>query len=281
MTNFNGHLQRYSFVFACIFMVGQFCVSQVDASAWQSYIDGRADHYFVDQQEFEDIACEVSVSMLNELIEKIDEQISEFGENVAVHTDLSAFEIRYSPKLGVRFTDPKFHIEVKSYEGVEEVQRVRRGLAMIQQGFTFSVNGIKKQLTSIVNVSIKPQEDQYENIEMTEIDGGVQYAYEFSGFGATETRKDNIIQVSQSNEMMSINSKSQYNKYENGQLVLDQTTLEIKQPVGDMSLVANMTYQTVEDIVFLNTMSVEFEQGMPSARTTGSYLVELKNCKVY
>ena len=255
--------------------------SRAEATAWQSYLDGRANHFFVDQQDFEDIVCEVSVSMLNELIEKIDEQIGEFGENVEVYTDLSAFEIRYSPKLGVRFSDPKFNIQVKSYEGIEQVQRVRRGLAMIQQGFTFSVNGIKKQLTSIVNVSIQPQESQYEDIVMTEIDGGVQYTYEFSGFGATETRKGNVIQVSQSNEMMSIESESHYHPYEDGKLVLEQTSLDIGQPVGDMSLVANMTYQTVDDIVFLKTMGVEFEQGMPSARTTGDYLVELRNCKIY
>lgn len=249
-------------------------------SDWDAYMVVKEDFYFLDQQDFEEISCRISVPTLQDVSNKLKEQLAVLGEKVKISSDLTKFTLKYSPQLGVRYIDPKIDIELVAKEGFENSRWVERGVMMTQEGITQVLAGIKTQVNGIFNGYVKPTRNLFKDLKVVETINATEVTYKLAENDIKETYADNRVVVEQTGPYTTMNVESIYQKSSNGKYILENGQATATQTMGDMSFDIRVEYQDIKDITFPRKIIIEYNQNLPATKTSGDYMIELDECTI-
>lgn len=247
---------------------------------WEKYSNLKERYYYLDKQQFNEIACVIEVPLVANLIEQIKKQLAPLQGKVEIRENLSSFVLTYSPKSGLRFSDPEIDIILKNKEGIADPEKVDNGIGMMKNGFKMQVDGVKNVLSGIFDDYCYPQKEKYEDLVVNKNNGGFIVKYIREKSKVTENYLGNTIEISQDGTIAKINATQKYVATSDNKLILEEGSSVITQPAGTIKTDFEIEYQQVGNIVFPKKIKAIFEQNIQTISQKGTIDINLKYCEI-
>jgi hypothetical protein len=249
-------------------------------SEWNKYLDLKNSYYYLDNQKFNEISCVINVPLVTELITQIKNQIGPLKDKVKITESLSSFSLTYTPTSGLTFTNPEFDITLIDTEGLADPEKVKQGINMMKNGFNMQVTGVKDTLTGLFEDYQQPVKENYEDLIVTKIKDGYFVKYTSGNNKITENHSGKTVEISQEGNDISTTAIQSYKTTSNDKLILEQASVSITQPLGNIKSDYLLEYQDIGNIIFPRRIKAVFEQTIQTISQKGEFDIYLKNCKI-
>jgi hypothetical protein len=250
------------------------------ADDWDAYQAYNSRFYFLDQQDFNTITCDIESSTLTQLVDMIRKQVEPFADRIELVTKLDNFSMKYNKTSGLTVERPELDIKIKSEEGMTDPDRVRKGVSMIRSGFKQALDGLTMELEGILESYKAEKREDLSNVKVVEKDGTVTATYQKKGGDFTETFSGKTVELTQVGPGGKVHIVGNLEKTIHDKLILKNATVSMDQESGTaLSSTASMTYQKVGGVVFPRQIIMNTKLESKTAKQEGKTDITLTNCK--
>ncbi|MCD4818294.1 MAG: hypothetical protein K8S23_06350 [Candidatus Cloacimonetes bacterium] len=177
---------------------------------WKEYRDIKQSFYKIDQNAFNLIECTLSVDVLNNFLEPLNEQVKPILDNLKIEENIDEFRFLYSKKDGFKFEKPILHITLISEEGISDLETVKDGMQLVESGFAMTVDGLCQQIESIFSNLIEAKETDVDITEILKEDNSLIIKYNSEEGSTIEIINDKTILTTTISPQYKTNSKEIY-----------------------------------------------------------------------
>lgn len=244
---------------------------------WDAFMKYAERFYLLDRQPFDSITCNISSTAIN--LDALRKQLKPIEDNIRITDNLNAFRVTYAKGKGVSFALPTLKIEVVSDNGVRDMQRLKEGIGMVEQGVSRQVQGIRQLLEGLLDDFESPKKDRIRLLEFSDGGGEVAYKYIYQGKLISDRFARNVLYETVTGEDGSMEGKAEYIPVE------DRLAIKfIEAAVTSGDSVANthteVKYQTVDGILFPERIINEFRIVQSGMKMEGQFDVLVTDCRL-
>lgn len=258
------------------------CVAAADD--WEDYLAFKSQFYYLDDQEFNSITCNIESPMLAEMVKQTKAQLSPLKDNIEVVADLSGFSMSYSKSYsksgGLQINRPELDVVIKSEEGLADPAQARKGVDMINSGFKQVVDGLSMQLSGTLEEYTAPNREDFDELKLANAKEGLTFTYKREGSDVTETFSGNRLEIKSVNVGGEMHALQNYARTGGDKLILKDASVTINQQVGKVESGILLTYQEVGSVIFPKSIVTNISQEIQSIKQEGQMEIYLKDCKV-
>jgi len=249
-------------------------------SDWNRFLEIQDQYYYLDRQQFNEISCAVDVPLITELIIQIRNQFAPLQGQIEVRDNLSSFTLYYSPRHGLRFTEPELEIIIRSNENIRDPNLLKQGIAKVKNGFKMTVDGVKDQLIGIFDSYSYPKREAHENLSVTNNNDHIIVQYFSNGTSITEKYYGDIIESSVKGNNLQMSTQEQYTKTSNNKFILGRVNMAISQPSVSINSDFSIEYQYVGSVLFPKRITSVSEHVFQSISQKANIEINLWNCQI-
>src|SRR5574341_473614 len=239
---------------------------------WDEYQEFLQQFYFLDDQDFEQITCQVVVSTLN--MEELRAQLRPVGRNISIVENMDDFKLIFGKKGGLSFNVPTFDIEIISEEGIADKKKVETGLSMIRNGIRKQLDGITEMLKGVFDEYTSPKKGKVEIKEIWKDGDKTKIRYVKEGKAVTSIWEGKTCKSWLVGPGVQMESEEEYEQV--------GTKLRVKRGNGSLtqgSIITNIgmesDYQYVGGVMLPSQILVEYSMIMPTGKQEAHFAIAL------
>jgi len=239
-----------------------------------SYLEFMQQFYHFDDQQFEQVTCQVVVPEFATLRD----QMKLLENKVAVKEDFDQFRLTYTKGKGLSFNLPSLEVSLLSEEGIRDRSKVEAGMRMMKNGAENVVMGVVQTLEGLFKEYERQDRNGIKNVKVAKNGSGTQISYEKEGAKITSICTDRHCKTSVVQPLAQIDSDDEYEKVDN-KLVVKSSTSSIKQSQSTIHAQVTIEYQKVNGVLFPSTITANSEMVLPNMKQEGRLSILLKECR--
>ena len=251
------------------------------ADPWQQYTSVMSRYYYIDQQAFSQITCNIEAQPLRSSAEQIRQQLSGLTDKIRMTETLDSYRLIFDKKDGLSFKDPTVSIDILSEKGMADPAKVKRGVGEIVDGFNREVQGVDTQLKGLFDgyETTKQGDIAVDAVEITS-DGAV-LKYRKDGGSVTDTIRGAGAHTVQTLPGGSVTVDSSYKSVTGDKLILDGFDMKLDQPLQTISMHGSITYQSLDRVMFPDEITEHgtIENGQ-AIQTNFLMTIKLMSCQL-
>lgn len=251
------------------------------ADQWKQYSEIMDRYYHLDTQAFTRISCKVEAQPISGFVSQLRQQFSKMTDDLRMTDTLDSYTLVFDRTTGLSFNDPTLNIEVLSEKGMADPSRVRLGIQQVIHGFDGQVQGLDNQMKGLFEDYSSPKQTDMTITKITQDRDGAVIEFKKDAATGTDTIRGLAVHSVQSDPSMALTADSTYSKASDGKLILGKFSMQMKQPIQTTTIDEAMTYQTIEGILFPETIDAHAViSGAAGTQTSMVITVKLSGCKI-
>lgn len=252
---------------------------QANADDWDKYLQIMNRFYYLDQQEFKRISCNIEVPIINNILSQIHTQFNQMRDKIDIKENIASFSLIYSNKKGLNINYPSLNVKIISEKGIADLSKAKKGIEMVNAGFKQQIEGVGEQLKGIFEGFETPKKDRYKIKEVKYDNGVCTVKYEKDSSNFTEIYSENQRKVTQiDSNGGKISSIENYDKSPNGKLMLTNAHVNMDLPMTKIEMDVSLSYEKVKDVFFPTRVVSHINQFVQTIKQEGQIDIYLKNC---
>lgn len=252
---------------------------QANADDWDKYLQIMNRFYYLDQQEFKRISCNIEVPIINNILSQIHTQFNQMRDKIDIKENIASFSLTYSNKKGLNINYPSLNVRIISEKGIADLSKAKKGIEMVNAGFKQQIEGVGEQLKGIFEGFETPKKDRYKIKEVKYDNGVCTVKYEKDSSNFTEIYSENQRKVTQiDSNGGKISSIENYDKSPNGKLMLTNAHVNMDLPMTKIEMDVSLSYEKVKDVFFPTRVVSHINQFVQTIKQEGQIDIYLKNC---
>lgn len=259
------------------------------ADEWDKFNDLSAQYYYLDDQKFNKISCQINVPILKQMIDKMIEQFAPIQEKIEIKYDLSKFRMTFDRISGLKFIDPEFQIRFLTKKGMVDYTKAEKGINDVRNVMKKAVEAFKVIITDTLGNYLRLKKQQFQNLDVKikDIGGKTIIEYQNGGVNFLETSYGNIVEIKETTSSgAEILTKQIFEKTLNDKYIIQYEEISLTKPLefGSQKKISNsdtsIKYQNINNIIFpkeINSVANLILQSIPTKRLAD---INFINCHV-
>jgi hypothetical protein len=248
------------------------------ADEWEEFNRYIDRYYFIDDHEFEEITCTISVDQLDKLMDYIRSNIVKLPGAV-IRENLSDFQLVFKKGSVVSFKKPSIEIQVPNDQDSSMNQRRQMGARMVKEGFDTTVNGTVMVLEGLFESYTRPRKPRFSLESFSRDQEKAEYTYLFQGQEFSTRCAGNQCVSNFTSGGTTVESTETYD-LGNGKHMLRTSRGVLTDSLNTITSTININYMTLGNIVFPATISGSTQMHSNATSMEGQIGITLKDCQV-
>ena len=247
---------------------------------WNDYEKFLQQFYFLSEQSFEQIECQVVLPEVEQMLNQQSQQLKEASKGAAeIISNLNNFRMTYSKSKGLSFNEPSVEIKVTSEDFIKDRQKFETGKQAIINGYNQTIKGTIQTIQGVFDDYIEPDKNRISLSSFNLSGERAEYKYKQESMDVTRVCEKNHCTSSSKNAQMDVESDENYDKV-GDKLAIQSASATMKQPGTEIHLKTNIKYQQVRDLFFPSSISSDLQMQTSMAKTEGKFDIQFKDVKV-
>jgi len=249
-----------------------FCVETILAA--DPYLEFLKQFYYLDDQRFEQVTCQVVVPEFDTLRA----QMKSLENKVAVRENFDEFRLTYKRGKGLFFNLPSFEVSLVSEVGIKDRSKMETGMKMLKDGAEYFIQGVVQILNKLFKEYELQDKKEIKNVEVVKNNNETQLRYEKDSAKVTIICTDGHCKTSKVQPPLRSDSDDEYEQVGN-KLLLKSSNSYTKQNRSTIHNQVAVEYQKVSGVLFPSTITTEYETVRRNIKDEGRTTILLKGCK--
>lgn len=254
-----------------------FLATHSSADDWDNYRSHMSGYYFLDDQPFSEVVCNVSISTLDPVYWRA--QLQPILKNIEVDESLSSFKLTYKKGGGISILEPHFLVRLKTVEGLSDPAKIQNGLDGINRGAAMQISGARQIIEAIFDEFIQPKREDFTGLRIATSEGSTTIEYikpseEVRQVYSNGARRSS---VRVTGSPMTIESSEEFTVVA-GKQALSKLQGTIKQGDMNTNFVMTIQYQQIGSAVFPSALEQQIHMENPMIKQDMSTAIRLNQC---
>lgn len=229
----------------------------------------EAFYYDITQQNFQEITCNIDVSIADNLVQQMRTYLERMSDDKATLSDtLASYRLTYKKAGGLHIDDPTLDLTMKPGTKPVDPAKVELGKNKLQEGFKALIAGSDASIGLIMHFEEPSTPSDYDIIYVNLTPDGYEMSFKSKKSGIQET--SSLAGTTYDGKYFSPDGSqstriAHSRKLEDGKLLLTDVSDAGSGVMGKSSAVTAVTYQTIGAIYF--PAKVEIQASVDSIQT--------------